>query len=66
MASEEITIRRTEMDRDNAISRLIELQNNGDTEAAHSLADEVLCKLLAALGYQDVVDAWKKVDKWYA
>lgn len=54
------------MTREHAIAELKKLQELGDTEAAHSDADEVLCKLLSALGYQDVVDEWEKVDKWYA
>jgi hypothetical protein len=54
------------MDRQKAIDELKIAQGNGDTEAAHSSADEVLCRLLSALGYQDVVDEWEKVDKWYA
>ena len=54
------------MNRENAISRLIELQDNGDTEAAHLNADEVLCQLLIVLGYQDVVVEYNKVDKWFA
>lgn len=52
--------------RDKAIKELRDCQKPGDTEAAHSDADKALCKLLVALGYQDVVDEWEKVDKWYA
>lgn len=37
-----------------------------DTEGAHASADEVLCDLLKTLGYADVVEAWDKIDKWYA
>lgn len=54
------------MTREQAIAELIKLQEPGDTEAAHSLADEVLCKLLRALGYADVIREYEKVDKWYA
>lgn len=54
------------MDRQKAIDELKIAQGNFDTEAAHGSADEVLCRLLSALGYQDVVDEWEKVDKWYA
>ena len=56
----------TTMTREEAISRLKGLQGDGDTEAAHGLADEVLCVLLRSLGYEDVVAEWDKVDKWYA
>jgi hypothetical protein len=54
------------MNREQAIAELKRLQLDRDAEVAHGEADDVLCKLLAALGYQDVVDEWEKVDKWYA
>lgn len=37
-----------------------------DTECAHSSGDEVLCTFLRELGYGAIVDAWEKLDKWYA
>jgi hypothetical protein len=49
-----------------AIIRLKELQHQGDPEATHSDADEVLCQLLRALGHEAVVEEWDKVPKWYA
>lgn len=53
--------------RENAIAKLKECQKKSfDEERAHYEADGVLCELLIALGYQDVVDEWGKVDKWYA
>lgn len=54
------------MDREKALARLKELQHDGDTEAAHGYADDVICALLRSLGYDDVVEAWDKIDKWYA
>jgi len=54
------------MTKDEAIERLQECQWNGDTEAAHGKADDVLCDLLLSLGYKDVVEEWDKVDKWYS
>ena len=54
------------MTREEAIAELIECQNNFDTEAAHGIADGVLCRLLDALGYGDVVAEYDKVDKWFA
>jgi hypothetical protein len=47
-------------------SQLRELQASKDPEAAHSLADDLICNLLGALGYSDVVAEWKKVERWYA
>ncbi len=37
-----------------------------DSEVAHGDADNLLCELLTRLGYGDVVEAWKKVKKYYA
>lgn len=47
-----------------AIARLQELP--GDPEYDHAEADRVLCQLLLAIGFDDVVEAWRKVPKWYA
>ena len=41
-------------------------QENTDYEIAHSNADEILCKFIGELGYQDVVDEFVKVGRWYA
>ena len=54
------------MTREQAIMELRQCQSYSDTEAAHVYADGVLTDLLTALGYQDVVAEWKKIDKWYA
>lgn len=42
------------------------LANSGDTEMAHSEADEALCVLLRELGYGAVVEVYESVEKWYA
>lgn len=49
-----------------ALERLRTADNPGDPEAAHSDADDALCDLLIALGYEDVVKAWHRIEKWYA
>ncbi len=54
------------MTKEQAIEKLRELAKNGDYEAAHGDADQVLCDLLTALGHADVVAAWDDVGKWYA
>lgn len=41
------------------------LENDDDPSSAHVRADEVLCKLLVALGFEAVVAEWEKVEKWY-
>ena len=59
-------VRQTQMTPENAIELLRAEQANDDTEAAHINADEIICKLLSALGYQDVVHEYDKVNKWFS
>jgi hypothetical protein len=58
------------MDRNQALAKLRECaapdEDGMDVESAHSAADDVLCDLLRALGYTDVVEAWEAVPKWYS
>lgn len=54
------------MSREEAIAKLAELAKSKDIESAHGEADDVLCELLVALGYEDVVDLYREVPKWYA
>ena len=54
------------MIKEEAIAKLAQLQTDDDTESAHGDADDILCELLQSLGYADVVDAYAKIDKWYA
>ena len=50
-----------------ACAALEELQHeDGDIEFQHSAADAILCGLLDALGFAEVVKAWDRVPKWYA
>lgn len=37
-----------------------------DEETAHRKADEILCGVLNALGYQDCVDIFSYIPKWYS
>lgn len=39
---------------------------NGDTEAAHGDADDLLCEFLRKLGYNELVEKYLEVNKWYA
>ena len=48
-----------------AEERLEELQLLGDLEQAHIDADKVLCDLLSALGFKDVVAEFEAIDKYY-
>lgn len=36
-----------------------------DIEADHEDADDILCKLLSYLGYDEIVNLYMEVDKWY-
>ncbi len=49
-----------------AVEQLKALEKSGDTEAVHKDADDILCEVLKALGCKEVVDAFEKLDKWYA
>ena len=37
-----------------------------DTEAAHVMSDDAICRLLIKLGYRDVIEEYRKVPKWYS
>lgn len=39
---------------------------NDDQEIAHVQADIALCGLLLHLGYDDIVDDFNEMPKWYA
>lgn len=46
--------------------RLAELDDYGDIEMNHLVADTLLCRVLVHLGQKELVDEWDKVGKWYA
>lgn len=54
------------MTREEALKKLADAKYNPDKEVAHIRADEVLCELLHGLGFDDVVEAFESIDKWYA
>jgi len=37
-----------------------------DIEVAHSRADDLLCEILLEHGYDEVVEIFKNMHKWYA
>lgn len=48
---------------------ILEMKNcveNKDYEAAHLEADEILCSTLKKLGFEELVNLFEKVHKWYA
>ena len=42
------------------------LTNNIDIESNHRYADGLLCDMLVELGYEDFVDDYRQIRKWYA
>ena len=53
------------MDEEEALERLEELQDEEDIFRAHLHADYIIMEFLQNLGYNEIVDMWKKVDKSY-
>ena len=49
-----------------ALGQMKELVKNDDYEIAHSRADDVLCDLLRTMGFNELVDVYDQVGKWYA
>lgn len=37
-----------------------------DRESAHIAGDEILCEALRELGYNELVDEWELIQKWFA
>lgn len=54
------------INKDAYIALLKEQQDSHDTEIAHSRADDILCDILTELGYNDIVEEYHKIGKWYA
>jgi hypothetical protein len=48
-----------------SIRRLEREASTGWEEDDHLNADKILCDLLRRLGYEEVVDLWEQVEKWY-
>jgi len=51
------------MDKEELIKSLKELQNNGDYEAAHSIADNLL---LEFINDKEIEEEYDKIGKWYS
>jgi hypothetical protein len=51
-----------------ALNKIIEAQTKGwsDIEADHGEADNILCEVLLHLNLLPLVQAFRKVEKWYA
>ena len=44
----------------------LNLLNGGNVELVHGIADDLLCDILSKLGYDEIVAAYARVEKWYA
>lgn len=53
------------MTEDELIKALINC-DTGDPEVDHGNADDVLCDFLNSIGFKRAVEAYNKIDKWYA
>ncbi len=51
------------MTKEELLKKLRECENNGDTEVAHSDADDLL---IGYINDKDITDAYENVSKWYA
>ena len=57
----------TEEQRKEYLDRLLELSKDTfDIEGIHVEGDRILCEILHLLGYDDIVSAYEKIQKWYA
>lgn len=54
------------IDENKYLSEMKPLEDSNDQELAHGEADDLLCKMLEDLGYQSVVDSYRRVPKWYS
>jgi len=54
------------MDEQKYLAQMEEQILNDDTEMAHGIADDILCDALTALGYKNLVEEYRKIEKWYA
>lgn len=39
---------------------------NGNKDEAHRVADNILCRLLIAHGYEELTNLYYDIDKWYS
>ena len=48
------------------LDKLKSLQSESDIEYAHIRADSILLEILEAEGFSEIVDAYNKIEKYYA
>ena len=52
--------------KDKYLKEMDALHTIDDPEQAHGTADNLLCALLSELGYDDIVESFSKIEKWYS
>lgn len=50
---------------DKYLSQLNDLITENDVEKKHIDADNILCELLKELGFNEIVESFNKLKKWY-
>ena len=45
---------------------MLKIADNGDPESSHYEADDLMCELLGSLGYEEGVEIFENMGKWYA
>ena len=46
-------------------AKMREIDEKNDTESSHWKQDELMCEILASLGYKEGVDIFNSTEKWY-
>jgi hypothetical protein len=47
-------------------NKMIEIDKYDDTEDKHTEADGLMCEILSELGYEDGIEIFRSMYKWYA
>ena len=48
------------------LALMMEETDTGEPERDHYNADELLCDILISLGYDEVIEEYKKITRWYS
>lgn len=57
----------TQEQKEEFLNKLKEMaRDNEDIEINHIAADNILCSILRLLGYDDIVEEFDNINKWYS
>lgn len=45
---------------------VMEHKSSPDNEIHHGIADDLLCEALELLGYEDIIELYNSIGKWYS